>query len=177
MERQKHGFDYEKKIIAKYKLKKTENYTDEYDAYYKKTPVQIKCIKHKSDIELGSYLRNKNKTQDFILIIGFHKNYKIVNERILYINHLKYTKHLEFGLDTEMISGLKEISNDTSDNVRWQEYLNYYKTEYKKNNNYIDIRFKRDSKTQKRIQCAIPYNNLKLLLCNKIAKVIKLKTF
>lgn len=58
--RQNHGFIFEQYIITKYNLIKSKNGSI-YDAYYFGIPVQIKCIKYKSSIELSDYFRNKNK--------------------------------------------------------------------------------------------------------------------
>lgn len=70
-ERQKHGFDYEKKIISRFNLTKYKDYTCEYDAFgiYKSFVINysIKCIKYGSAIELGDYRRNKNKKDDFMV--------------------------------------------------------------------------------------------------------------
>jgi hypothetical protein len=162
-ERQKHGLDYEQYIIQKYNLIKSKNYTSIYDAYTYKNdiPVQIKCIKSGSAIEMGSYLRNKSKLQDFILVIGFWENVKnnIVKEHVMYIDHRTFTKNLTFIDDQKMLGEMKNISNSIRDDLKWTEFRKKYQEKWKINNNILDIRFKRDHKQQKRIQCAISYKN------------------
>jgi hypothetical protein len=162
-ERQKHGLDYEQYIIQKYNLIKSNNYTSFYDAYTYKNdiPVQIKCIKSGCAIEMGSYLRNKSKIQDFILVIGFWESVKnnIVKEHVMYIDHRTFTKNLTFTDDKIMFDEMDNISNLISDDTRWTEFRKRYQEKWKKSNNILDIRFKRDHKQQKRIQCAISYNN------------------
>lgn len=157
-ERQKHGFQYELQTIEKYNLKKAESYTCPYDAYYNDIPVQIKCIKHGSNIEMGDYLRNKSKNQDFILIIGFWSGEKtnIVKEEILFIDHIMFKKCLQFDYDTQLISDMKPINNSRDNDLAWKLFCNKYKKLWPKNN-LLRLRFKRDHKTQKRIQCAIPW--------------------
>ena len=72
--RQRHGFDFEDKIISKYSLIKSKNYTSKYDAYtITGIPVQIKCIKFKSSIDFGDFRRNQTHLIPFILIVGFWK--------------------------------------------------------------------------------------------------------
>lgn len=165
-ERQKHGFIYQNKVINKYRLLEEKGYTAEYDATYKEVPVQIKCFKHGSSLELGDYTRNKNKRKDFILAIGWWKNVLdtklIANEHLLYIEHYKYTQHLGYYTDyieTLMYEEFKEISNHQNDDITWKQFCKKYKT-YWKQDNKISVRFKRDHKKQKRIQCAISWGNI-----------------
>jgi len=167
-ERQKHGFEYESHIISKYNLKSSDSYTSKYDAYYNNIPIQIKCIKYGSSIELGDWRRNKNKTEDFILIIGFWQTEKdnIIREEIFYIDHKIYIKHLNFDdpkIESSIYTELNLISNLKSDDENWDNFRNKY-TGLWPSDNLISIRFKRDHKTQKRMQCAIPYQNLDIFL-------------
>lgn len=157
-ERQKHGFQYELKTIEKYKLVKAESYTCPYDAYYHDIPVQIKCIKFGSNIEMGDYIRNKSKDQNFILIIGFWYGNKtnIIKEEILFINHESFKEYLRFDYDNELIQEMKLISNSREDDIKWKLFCNKYKKLWPKSN-LLHLRFKRDHKKQKRIQCAIPW--------------------
>lgn len=161
-ERNIHGFIYEEKIIKKYNMIKSSNYLSKFDAYYNKIPVQIKCIKRNGAVELGSYIRNKNIKENFILIIGFWENNKtnITSESFLFIDYLKYKQNFEFEYDEEMFQEMKLITNLKIDNKRWKIFCNKYKLHWSEEN-MINIRFKRDNKTQKRIQCAIPNKNLK----------------
>lgn len=164
--RQKHGFVYQSRVIHKYNLLEQKGYTAEYDATYHNIPVQIKCSKFGSSLELGDYQRNKNKNKDFILAIGLWKNHDtfskiITNEYLLYIEHYNYTKQLGYYneyIETLMYEEFKEISNHTEHDYIWQQFCKKYKSLWKEDNK-ISIRFKRDHKRQKRIQCAVSWYN------------------
>lgn len=161
-ERQGHGFDYEQAFLAKcLDLEQSAVYTSEYDAVCGDIKLQIKCIKHGCAIELGDYFRNKSKTNDFILVVGFWKDKKdnIIEEHIYRVDHSAFVSNLSYSNDIAMVAEMRLISNLKSDDERWKTFCNHHKDEYKKNNNKIDIRFKRDHKTQKRIQCAISWEN------------------
>lgn len=163
-ERQGHGFAYEQRVLTKFGLTKCKNYTSEYDATCGNLHVQVKCIKYGCAIELGCYFRNKKKNIDFILIIGFWRGNKdnIVEERIYFIDHKVYSSNLKYDDDAPMLEEMRLISNLHEDDQRWKQFCNKHKKMWSTYNNNIDIRFKRDHKTQKRIQCAISwrrYNN------------------
>lgn len=157
-ERQKHGFEYENKVINKLHLIKNENYTGMADAFDdKKNYYQIKCIKKGSSIELGDIFRNYNKDNDFILVIGFWDKYKnnIVEEYYLYIEKNKWNdlfSDFDFSLFKDL---LKNITNKREDDVKWKSMCKEIKDLWNKKERYIQPRFKRDHKKQKRIQCAI----------------------
>jgi hypothetical protein len=176
-ERQKHGFIYQKKVINKYNLLEQNGYTAEYDALYKNIPVQIKCSKYGSSLELGDYRRNKNKNKDFILAIGLWKNVPanklITNEYMLYIEHYKFTRHLGYYndyIETLMYEEYKHISNHKDDDVIWKQFCTKYKSSWKIDNK-ISIRFKRDHKKQKRIQCAVSWYNFDDWLLKDFEKI------
>jgi hypothetical protein len=156
-EKQKHGFDFENFIIKKYKLIKETKYTGEFDAYYTNIPIQIKCIKKNTSIDFGDYFRNKNKTKDFILIIGFWQNIKtnIIDTYAVYINYQSWNNLFHFNFDNQMKTEMKLISNLKIDDENWKNYKYKYKNLWYLNERKIEIRFKRDHKCQKRIQCAI----------------------
>jgi hypothetical protein len=160
-ERQGHGFAYEQKILAKFGLTKCKNYISEYDAVCGNIRVQVKCIKHGCAVELGCYFRNKNKKQDFIIVIGFWRGTKdnIVEEHIYFIDAEKYAGNLQYSNDASMLEEMKLISNLKEDDLRWKQFCIKHKYDWKTYGNNIDIRFKRDHKKQKRIQCAISWRN------------------
>ena len=180
--RQQHGFDYQDYVIEQLGLKPDKNYRGKNDAYYQEKdgieyPVQIKFIKKGSAIDLGDYSRNKNKTKNFVLIIGFWKGIKgnIIEEYILYppVEWWVGLFKIRDGFDVEMYEFLKNISNNVTDDDKWikgrkkftekwktdwllynQEFEKKWEEEYPER--LILPRFKRDHKHQKRIQCAIP---------------------
>ena len=77
-ERQKHGFDYQNKIILKEKLIGDYHYSDKWDAFDPKynLPCSIKCIGIENSIELGDFKRQQNIDYDFILYVGFWQKTK-----------------------------------------------------------------------------------------------------
>lgn len=182
--RQQHGFDYEKYIIDKFNLIGSTNYLSKDDAYSvdkngNTYPVQTKCIKFGSPIDMGSFERNRDKTKDFALIIGFWNKgileKELVEEHLLTID-VDWWRELfqaPAGFYEEINNFLKHISNDKKDDDKWTEGRKLYEMVWK--NSWKDYaldfsekwgelykerpilpRFKRDHKTQKRIQCAIP---------------------
>lgn len=176
-ERQAHGFKYEKKTLDKFGLTKCKNYISEYDALCGNICIQIKCIKYGCAVELGDYFRNKNKNKDFILIIGFWKGDKsnIVEEVIYVVQHENFVNNLVCKNDDQIKAEMKLITNLHADDKRWKEFRVKYTKEWKSYNNCIDIRFKRDHKTQKRIQCAISWNNYNTWFKNTFTKITEEK--
>ncbi len=162
--RQIHGFLYETQIIDRYKLVKCEKYISEYDAYTSTgTPVQIKYRKYKSSICFGDLKRNMLKERDFILVIGTWKdnhNNKI-SEDVYHINYEKFTSMCFFKNLNLALSEMKTISNSKEDVSLLKKMTLKYKKIYPKEN-IIHINFKRDHKSQKRIQCSISNKNYKI---------------
>lgn len=160
-ERQGHGFEYEQNVVQRFGLQKSTNYISPFDSMCGDIPVQIKCIKFGCAIELGDYFRNKQKNCNFILIIGFWKDSKdnIIEEYIFFVKFDVFIANLHYDADEQMIAELKLISNLYEDDDCWEAYCNRHKSRFATFHNKIDIRFKRDHKTQKRIQCAISWNN------------------
>ena len=161
-ERQLHGFTFEQAIIKEMNITPTKNYTDEWDGMYGEIPVSIKCIKNGSDIDMADYFRNSNKNKDFILIVGFWENdgNNIVNTHYLFIPAEEWRLMFPLEFAEKFKNLLTGITNSHEDDERWKEEINELKKEWKdKTNNLIRPRFKRDHKSQKRIQCAINYND------------------
>jgi hypothetical protein len=172
--RQNHGFLYEEYIIKKYNLIKEKSYIGKYDAYkhtkLKNIPVQIKYIAKQSSIDMGDYFRNKNKSDEFILIIGLYTNkddFENAEEYILHIEDFeKWNNMFEFKYDKELKVEMSLISNLKVDDQNWKNYCNKYKKYWNEIERHIQLRFKRDHKTQKRIQCAINRVNFKKYFLN-----------
>jgi hypothetical protein len=180
--RQIHGFDYQEKIIKEWNLLPDNNYTGKNDAYSiekggAQIPVQIKCIKHGSAIDLGCYNRNKYKEKGFIMFIGFWSGKKnnIIEEYMLDVNAHWWRDIFKAPAmyDFFMFNFLKRISNDKEDDLIWKletkrflyvwerywdvigpKLSKVWEDEYTKR--LVVPRFKRDHKKQKRIQCSIP---------------------
>lgn len=162
MERQIHGFLYEKNIIDMYNLHKSDNYTSKFDAFEGNIPVSIKCIKKKGSIDFGDMIRQYNIESDFILYIGFWENTKdnIVEEHRIFFDKNSWRNLFgEYDLILKMDNFVKnEITNDKIDDSKWKKEIAKFKLEYGKSN-IIQPRFKRDHKSQRRLQCGISYTN------------------
>lgn len=158
MERQKAGFVYQEKVIQRYNLLEDENYTGKWDAYYKNIPVSIKLEKYGSDIELADIFRQMDIKENFYLICGFWKNQKnnIIEEHLLYFDWKKYNKYFNLEMKKDFRVLLASITNRKEDDIKWRKSIYELKNKWHDTTpNLIRPRFKRDHKTQKRIQCAI----------------------
>lgn len=162
-ERQKHGFEFQEEYIDLNNLIPDENYTGEWDAYTQNGfPVQIKTRKKNGELDLGDLKRNLNKNQDFLLVVG---NYSDKNGKkqfdvpeCYFVDADNWKKQFNCSCLDEMESFLEEITNDESDDQKWKEGIKEFKKRTVAN---AVPRFKRDHKKQKRIQAAVPKNNLK----------------
>lgn len=167
-ERQSHGFTFEADVIKKYGLATELNYTAKWDAYFKNTPVSIKMAKQNTEIGLGDIFRQMSVTQDFYFIVGFWSGTtdNLVEERILYIPKEIWISLFSEEFNFRFTNLLTEITNEHKDDGRWVQEITQLKKEWKlATNNLIRPRFKRDHKSQKRIQCAINYNDFQTYFC------------
>jgi hypothetical protein len=156
MERQEHGFLYQRKIAEKFGLKEIEGYTDCYDAISDSGEFyQIKATKFGSSIDMGDFFRNMNKKENFYLVVGFWKGdtSNIVEEHVLYIDVKKYNEIMFFDRADELKEWIKNVSNERSLDAQWKKEKSQWKEAYGKR--LVVLRFKRDHKSQRRIQCAI----------------------
>jgi hypothetical protein len=162
MERQSHGFDYQTDIIIKESLNADPFYTGKWDAYNAtfSLPVSVKCIGYKNSIDFGDFIRQTQVDTDFILYLGLWKDkkdniiqeYKIIIKKDIWLSYFGDTSITKI-----MIEEMKGISNDRSDDSKWKEFRNKYKKLY--GDSIVSLRFKRDHKKQKRIQCGINMTN------------------
>ena len=172
-ERQGHGFKYEDEFIKRYNLYHFKNYTSQFDAYCE-LPIQIKYMFQGNEICLSDYERNATISKNFILHIAFYKEKNTlpnIEEYTLYINHKIYNNLFKLTNINEIKEEFKLISNNKVDDNKFKLFRN----KYKKFDDIIQVRFKRDHKNQKRIQAAIPY--IKLNDFVKLFKPYKFKSF
>lgn len=156
-ERQGHGFSYEEYIKGKYGIESGGNYTAEWDGYLDGKPVSIKTKKKGGAVEMSDFFRNANKEEDFYLIVGFWEGEKtnIVEEYVLYINKNFWVSQFDIGL-VELFRGVFDgITNSYEDDAKWKLRITEYKERWKETESIINVHFKRDHKTQKRVQCSI----------------------
>lgn len=161
-ERQAHGLVYQDYIINKFQITEATSYTSEWDGFLNETPVSIKVQQQGSDIELADYFRNANKMEDFYLFVGFWEGAKtnIVNEHILFIPNADYKLLFDEEFSYKFKHLLDNITNSYADDAKWKKQRTELQKEWKeKTSNLIRPRFKRDHKTQKRIQCAINFQD------------------
>jgi hypothetical protein len=180
--RQQHGFLYESNIISRLNFTAWEDYVKKYpdthldggytstwDAIdesangfnYRGKPVQIKCIKKGSSVDLGDIFRNASKKENFVLIVGFweHTKENIVEEYIIHVDYNKWNNLFEWSYYDEVADWIKnKVSNCYSYDAQWKKESTHYKQLWG-NDRLINPRFKRDHKNQRRIQCGISYNN------------------
>ena len=166
MERQYHGFEYQKHIIDTNKYTFYNKYTFKWDAKSDKYNISIKTAKIKSDICFGDIKRIISTDENFILHVGFWKKYtyNILEEYKILIKKEDFKSYIgDISHFDEMFEEIKNITNDKSDDLKWKIFMKKYKTMYGKNP-ILSIRFKRDHKIQKRIQCSISYKNVIVLI-------------
>lgn len=163
MERQGHGFSFEQKVEELFGVDRTNReYTDKWDGMLRGFPVSIKVAKLGTDIEMADIRRNAYNTEDFYLIVGFWEGEKtnIVKIETLFISGNEWHSLFNASLVEECLAFLKTVTNDKSDDEKWKEgRLSLSKRWKETTPNLIRPRFKRDHKTQKRIQCAINYKD------------------
>lgn len=158
MERQNHGFKFEKSIMEKYNIIPSTDYTAKWDGFLDDVPVSIKVEQYGSDIELADFRRNATNTEDFYLIVGFWEGQKdnIVDIQVLYISGDEWHELFPSHFIEDFQSLLDNITNSHDDDEKWKAMTKQARKNWQKEtSNLVRPRFKRDHKTQKRIQCAI----------------------
>lgn len=171
---QRHGFDFENWVketfFAEFKASYTQkwdvpdgaNYLAKIPNEFHRLPVSIKTCKFGSPIGFGDALRQYNNDEDFLLIVGFwrqdgiYKNFVAVEGVKILANDWKNlfsplnaadltlldltTKNIESHY-SEARKAAKELKN--SDNFKQTKII---------------LNPKIDSKTQRRLQCSLPFN-------------------
>lgn len=166
MERQGHGFMYEEVIKNKYNLIST-TYTDKWDLKdQNEKKWVVKTFKKGTELPLSDIFINSNRNEDFILQIGIWEKEKtnIVKEYTIFVDIKKWLKYFEFSFYSELKNWIKnEVNNSYSYDSTWKVDIKKWKKIWGKDK-IVQPRFKRDHKTQRRIQCAVSNKNLKLFL-------------
>jgi len=159
-ERQGHGFEFEEFVKTKFNISPCPegHYTYKWDGMLNGYPVSIKTEAKGSDIELASFVRNASNTDSFYLIVGFWEGAKnnIVAIETLFIDGTEWNKLFDQEIVRACQVFLQEITNDYSDDEKWAIGRRKLQKQWEENTpNLIRPRFKRDHKSQKRMQCAI----------------------
>lgn len=163
-ERQIHGFKFENFIKTKFNIQECPegNYTYKWDGILNNYPVSIKTEQNGSDIEMASFIRNASNTDSFYLIVGFWEGVKnnIVSIEILFIDGNEWHQLFNMDIVNQCQDFLQKITNDVSDDQKWRSGCKKLRKLWTDNTpNLVRPRFKRDHKTQKRMQCAINYKD------------------
>jgi hypothetical protein len=158
MERQKHGFIYQNEVCKRLGIAESTEYTSKWDGILNRYPVSIKTIKKGSSIDMADYFRISSITENFYLIVGFWEGStdNIVEEHILLIDGAEFHALFPKGFEDKLRTLLNSVTNDRADDEKWDTLRKAAAAEYKAScPNLVSLRFKRDHKSQKRIQCAI----------------------
>jgi len=157
-ERQSHGFTYQEVFCRQNELIEVAEYTAPYDAYSKnkETYWSIKTMGKGSGIDFGDVFIRSKANNDFFLQVGVWENEKtnFVEEHTLLIPVDDWKSWFNYDLLPELHRWINdEVLNDRSYNDTWKQK----RLEFSERWGDLPIRlnFKRDSKTQKRIQCSI----------------------
>ena len=167
MERQGHGFEYQQLMCERHNLLSDENYTGMWDAYRPDgIPCVIKTFKHGSELPLADIFNNVSRDRDFYLIYGVWKGKKsnIIEERVVFIDIIKWRELFDWTHYEGLNNWIKNlVSNSYSYDMTWKSEVKEWKGRWGKDR-IVQPRFKRDHKTQRRIQSAVAYKNIDLFL-------------
>lgn len=168
--RQAHGFRYEDRVIERFNLTKFGNATAAWDAKTSSGKlVNIKTKKYRRSVEFGSWHRHLEIKKDFFLVIGFWYDSKseMVEELIIDVpaNEWKKNFPLEYGEKiAELFYG---VSHDRSWDSEWKrrmaEFQRIYQERKRENEWIVNLSPKRDHKGNLRMQCSVPYSEIKKL--------------
>lgn len=181
-ESQFHGFKFEDYIL-KNKMKEIVevvqsniDYNNEWDF----PPISVKSFKNESDsatIEFGSLERiYSNETSYILFLVGYKQedNYKVPNfSDILFIKR----KEMQFLKSKLTLEDIKKLTQELKSfrigqHEEARKWAAIKKEEYNKLS-YYDIRFKIDSKIQRRIQCALKLSDLYKYTANTFVNINK----
>lgn len=178
-ESQKHGFEFEGQI-KELKIKQiTELLGVSYTSKWDVPPISVKSFKLSSKtIEFGSIERVFENSEDFILVlVGWEQDgteKEIAFSDCIFLEQ-KILNKLKGNLSIETIKGLN--AKIKTFKVGEHEAARVWAKEQKtilNGNTLFDIRFKIDSSTQRRIQCALKLADLyeavgkELVISNKL---------
>jgi hypothetical protein len=171
---QRHGFDFEEWIrhqffggyegtyMQKWDIPPNHNIDPSVPAQFHNLPVSIKTAKLGSPIGLGDVLRQRQIDHDFLMIVGFWEQWTPTEKRIVHIGHVVFTSSawqaLWGDLMPDAISEIDRVVKNMGEHystVRRKAQL--WKASSACKSSIIVINPKIDSKTQRRIQCSLPY--------------------
>lgn len=171
---QRHGFDFEdwvkKTFFAefigvytqKWDVPSEANYLTKIPKEFHHLPVSIKTCKFGSPIGFGDALRQYNNNQDFLLIVGFWKqtaNYK----NFIAVEGVKVFADVWRNLFSPLNASDLTLLDSTIKNIglhysEARKLAKEIKNSDKFKQTKIILNPKIDSKTQRRLQCSLPFN-------------------
>lgn len=157
-ERQAHGFLFEDYVMKTYGVDPSTEYTSKWDGTLNGYPVSIKTEKLGSDIEMADFRRNAENEESFYLIVGFWSGDKtnIVKVETLFIDGNEWHQLFPSHFIEDFANMLASVTNDRSDDAKWKALMAEQKRAWiAETDNLVRPRFKRDHRSQKRVQCAI----------------------
>lgn len=121
----------------------------------------------------------KDITEEYFVVISKEKWEYYVGEFFVSSFYNEMLEELaDFGQKGEVenervrVNSYSKIENEKF--ITWSEYMKYYQKKANDMNCLFDLRFKRDSKSQKRIQCSISYNNfINVILKNNYLHIFR----
>ena len=170
---QRHGFDFENWIKETFFAKSHINYTEKWDVpselnvsiavpgALQRLPVSIKTCKFGSPIGFGDALRQFKNDEDFLLIVGFwqqsgsYKNFVAVEGVKIRANDWRNLFLPLNAADLTLLdSAIKNIESHYSEARKMAKEI---KNSDKFKQTKIILNPKIDSKTQRRLQCSLPF--------------------
>lgn len=181
MERQKHGFAFEKflnNMIDDFAL--DDVYTSEFDGFWEpyNVGVSVKIKNTKGELCLGSFHRIVQQNEPIVLLYGeYSKPYIPDFISALFLKNgfdplfcgcQNQVQQLVTDFEEYMFSddNFNSYSYDREWSANRRAFVNAYKNVFDENTIYVHPRPKRDHNSQRRLQCAIPKRYIKFILEN-----------
>lgn len=165
MARQQHGFDFEGRVAAVLGGRFVPTVGGrQFDGHYDGIPVSIKTREDGNSICLADYARQASIAEDFIMLVGTYRKDISGNKQFIDVDARTVPGNawralLHYDRAREMFEELKLISNSRVDDSRWEEFRVAHSVSFDGQRGIgprLKLAMKRDSKTQKRIQCQMP---------------------
>lgn len=174
VEVQAHGFSFEKWVRDHFFSGYTGSYMQKWDvppdhnshvsvpAHFHNLPVSIKTAKLGSSIGLGDVLRQRQIDHDFLMIVGFWEQRTKTDKWIVDIGCAFFAsadwQRLWGQLTLAEISSIDAVVKNMADHYSTvRQKAQAWKNSSAVRSSRLVINPKVDSKTQRRIQCSLPY--------------------
>ena len=174
VEVQAHGFGFEKWIrdhffsgyagmyMQKWDVHPDHNIHDAVPIQFQKLPVSVKTAKLGSPIGLGDVLRQRQIDHDFLMIVGFWEQRTTTEKWIVDIGCAVFDsaawRKLWGRLTLEEISNIDKVVKNLNEHYSVvRAKARQWKANPAVQTSTLVINPKIDSKTQRRIQCSLPY--------------------